>query len=350
VKFLDEVEAINAQVAELRRQKVEAIVVLVHQGGSQTAYAGSAPPIAIGPGGAIAEIVRRLDSAVDVVVSGHAHAFTNAFLHNADGQSILVTQAFSAGTAFADIELTLDRESGDVVERSSAVITTYADAGPGLLPDVETAALVKAAELKVAPLVTRPVGVAARALTRETSRAGESALGNLVADAQRHALKTDFAFMNPGGVRADLPAGPVTWGALFTVQPFGNHLVRLELTGAEIRELLEAQWLNQPLPRIMQISGLGYTWNSEAPVGRRIVEVHTDDGKPLDLARSYSVAVSSFLAEGGDNFGVFTRGRDRSAGPIDLDAFDAYLKAQPQPFNSSIQNRIRVTRWEKPKP
>ena len=108
VKFLDEADAINAQVAALRKLKVETIVVLIHQGGSQTAFAGSAPPIAIGPGGAIAEIVRRLDGAVDVVVSGHAHAFTNAFLHNAAGQSILVTQAFSAGTAYADIELTLD--------------------------------------------------------------------------------------------------------------------------------------------------------------------------------------------------------------------------------------------------
>ena len=292
--------------------------------------------------------MRRLDGAVDVVVSGHAHAFTNAFLHNAGGQSILVTQAFSAGTAYADIELTLDAKTGDVVERSSAVVTTFADSGPGLTPDQETAALVKAAELKVEPLVTRPVGVAARALTRETSRAGESALGNLVADAQRHALKTDFGFMNPGGLRADLPAGPVTWGALFTVQPFGNTLMRLELTGVEIRELLEQQWVGQPLPRIMQISGLGYTWNSEAPVGRRIVEVHTENGKPLDPAATYSVAVSSFLAEGGDNFSVFVRGRNRSAGPLDLEAFDAYLRALPQPFNSSIQNRIRVTRWQKP--
>ena len=124
-------------------------------------------------------------------------------------------------------------------------------------------------------------------------------------------------------------------------------MVRLELTGAEIRELLEQQWMNQPLPRIMQVSGLGYTWNSEAPPGRRVVEVHREGGQPLDPTATYSVAVSSFLAEGGDNFSVFTRGRNRAPGPYDLDAFDGYLKSLTQPFNSSIQNRIRVTRWEK---
>lgn len=159
LQFLDEAEAINRYVVELKAKKVRAIVVLIHQGGVQTSYAGPTNPLA-GPvtGTAIADIVARLDDEVDVVVSGHAHQFTNAIFRNRNGKEILVTQAFSAGTAYGDIDLDIDRRSKDVVAKSASIITTFADAGPGLTPHPEVAELVMTAEETVAPLVNRVIG------------------------------------------------------------------------------------------------------------------------------------------------------------------------------------------------
>lgn len=339
VAFLDEAEAINRYIPDLHAQHVKAIVVLIHQGGRQGVYGGATASGAGLVSGEIVDIVRRLHDDVDVVVSGHAHAFTNVLVPNQNGKPILVTQAFSAGTAYADIDLHIDRATRDVVAKSAAVITTCADAGPGLMPDADIARLVSAAEAKVAPLVNRVVAIAAAPITGTQNAAGESALGDLIADAQRAAMGTDFAFMNPGGIRADIEAGEVTWGDLFTVQPFGNSLVKMTLSGRQIYDLLNQQWLGQPYPRRLQVSGLTYVWDAAAAVGDRIVEVRKDD-QPIDPAAAYTVTVNSFLAAGGDNFTVLTQGTDREGGPVDLDALIDYLGALPQPVQVATDGRI----------
>jgi len=274
-----------------------------------------------------------------VVVSGHTHAFTNALLKNAHGKEILVTQAFSAGTAYADIDLEIDRRTHDVVEKSAAIVTTFGDAGPGLTPDPAVAQLVADAEARVAPLVERVVGTASANITREQNAAGESALGNLIADAQRAAMNTDFAFMNPGGIRADISAGPVSWGDLFTVQPFNNDVMKMTLTGAQIYTLLNQQWASQPYPRLLQVSGLSYTWDNARPAGARVVEVRKA-GVPIDVNALYTVAVNSFIAGGGDNFTVLTAGTHRVVGPVDLDALVVYVETHAQPFSAVIEGRI----------
>jgi 5'-nucleotidase len=339
VRFLDEAEAINRYIPELRRRGVEAIVVLIHQGGTQAAYTGPTDAAATLEGTDIQGIVSKLDGAIDVVVSGHAHAFSNALLPNAAGQPVLVVQAFSAGTAFDDVELTLDADSGDVVAKSGSIVTTWADEGPGLAPDPAVRALVEQAEARVAPLVEEVVAEAASALSRTPNEAGESALGNLIADAQRAAMGGEIAFMNPGGIRADLDAGPVTWGELFGMQPFGNSLVRLDLTGEQVYALLEQQWIGQTTPRLLQISGITYTWDNAQPDGQRVVEVRRD-GAALDRAATYSVVVNSFIAAGGDNFTVLTQGTGNAGGPLDLDALIAYVQGATQPFDATIEGRI----------
>lgn len=340
LKFLDEAEAINGYIPELRREQVRAIVVLIHQGGRQTTYQGTTQdPASAITGDQILDIVSRLDDEVDVVVSGHAHSFTNALVANANGKQILLTQAFSSGTVFGQIDLSLDPATKDVVEKSASIVTTYADEGPGLTPDEDVAEMVAAAEAKVAPLVNQVIADAATDILRAQNAAGESPLGNLIADAQRTALGTDFAFMNPGGIRADLFAGPVTFGELFTVQPFGNSLVKMELTGQQIYDLLNQQWLNQPFARILQVSGLTYTWDNNLPVGDRIVEVRKD-GTPIDKTATFTVTANSFIAAGGDNFTVFTQGANQQGGPVDLDALIAYLQGLPQPFGTPAVNRI----------
>jgi len=341
ITFLDEAEAINRYVAQLKANGVRTIVVLIHQGGRQTTYQG---PTQIGAsvvnGPDIQDIVTRLDDEVDVVVSGHAHSFTNALLKNQNGKEILLTQAFSASTAYADINLEIDHKSRDVVAKSASIITTFADIAPGLTPDPKVAQLVTQAEQTVALLVNEVIGQAAIDIVQAENSAGESTLGNLIADSQRAAVQADFAFMNPGGIRTDILAGEVTWGELFAVQPFGNSLVEMNLTGQQVYDLLNQQWAPpQQFPRILKTSGLTYTWDNNRPVNDRIVEVRKGD-IPLDRGATYSVVVNSFIAAGGDNFTVLLQGTNQVGGPVDLDALVDYIESLPQPFTAAIEGRI----------
>jgi len=342
VEFLDEATEINRYARLLRLIGVRAIVVTIHQGVFQTAFAGpTSPDVNATLSGGIVNIVRQLSDDVDVVVSGHTHGFTNALIANQNGTPILVTQAFSAGTGYADIDLAVSRRTHDVVEKSAVVVTTWADEGPGLTPDPAAAQLTAAAEQSVAPLVNRIVGVATADITRATSPAGESALGNLIADAQRIRTNAQFAFMNPGGIREELRAGEVTWGELFTIQPFANDLVSMDLTGAQIRTLLEQQFPDATTQRILKTSGLTYTFDAGLPVGGRIVEIRDADGNLLGDATVYRATVNSFLASGGDGFTVLAQGTNRVVGPVDLAALVEYVASLPQPFSAAIEGRIQ---------
>ncbi|MGH8235921.1 MAG: metallophosphoesterase, partial [Steroidobacteraceae bacterium] len=184
LQFVDEADAINASVAQLKRLGVRTIIVTIHQGLRQApTYEGPTNPDIQGLSGPIVDIVKRLNDEVDVVVSGHAHGFSNALVANNNGKQILLTQAFSASTAYDDIDLSISRKSHDVVEKSAAIVTTWGDQGPGLTPDTDVAKIVAAADERVAPLVNRVVGVSQVAITTAENAAGESALGNLIADA-----------------------------------------------------------------------------------------------------------------------------------------------------------------------
>jgi 5'-nucleotidase len=339
LQFLDEAESINRYVPEIQRSGVHAIVAVIHQGGSQKAYEGSTQAAAAGSKGDIVDIVAHLDADVDLVISGHSHSFTNALLPNAGGKPVLVTQAFSSGTAYADIDLGVSPVSQDIVTKSASINSTFADAGPGLSPDPRTAALVRKAEEMVAPLTQRVIGQTAAELTNTASPAGESALGDLIADSQRAAMKADVALMNPGGIRANLPAGKVTWGQVYAVQPFGNSLVQMKLTGSQLVKVLEQQWVDQPQPRILQVSGMTFSWSVAAPAGSKVKEIQIG-GRPLDPAALYSVVVNNFLADGGDGFGVLTQGGERLGGPLDLDAFVSYAQGLPQPISPPMGGRI----------
>jgi 5'-nucleotidase len=342
VSFLDEATSINKYAKELRAHGVHTIVVTIHQGTTQPSYTGATDASVQNLSGTIVDIVKQLDDDIDVVISGHTHSFTNALIPNQNGKQILVVQAFSASTAYDDVDLTISRKSGDVVEKSAAIVTTWGDAGPGLTPDSQVAAMVAAADERVAPLVNQLIGVAVNDLIRMENNAGESTLGNLIADAQRTQTGATFAFMNPGGIRNDITAGEVTWGELFAVQPFANDLVSMDLTGAQIKLLLEQQWQGQgTTPRILKTSGLSYTWDAARPVGDRVVQLLDASVQPLNLSATYRVTVNSFLAAGGDNFVVLKDGTNRVVGPVDLNALVDYIKGLAQPFSASIEGRIK---------
>lgn len=328
VRFIDETEAINRAVKKLKKKGVRAIVVLAHVPGSSDLDGSAAT-------GEIVEVAEAVDDEVDVIFAAHSHQHMNAVVDDK-----LLVQAYSSGTALADVDVVIDRRTKDIVRKQAEIVTVWQE---GIRPDPEIREMIEYYEEKTAPIIDKVVGTAAKTLRRTQNESGESELGNLIADAQRAAMGTNFAFMNPGGIRADIEQGEVTWGELFTVQPFGNHLVKMRLTGEQIQRLLNQQW--QPSNTLfLQISGLRYTWDDTRPTGDKVVEIFLPDGTRLDPEETYTVTTNSFLAEGGDNFTVFTEGTDREVGPADLDALIDYIRQLPQPFSAEIEGRIQKLR------
>lgn len=333
LQFRDEAETVNALVPALKKQGVRAIVVLVHEGGVQSGtYDGCE-----GISGPIVDIVQRLDAEVDAVISGHTHQAYNCVIAGKR-----VTSAASYGRLITDLDLVLDAATGDVVESTARNVPVTRDAGA--VPEVQ--ALVERYEALAAPLRDRVLGRVTAPLQLPNWQrwpSGESTLGDTIADSQLAATKdagAQVAFINPGGVRADLDAGDVTYGEAFTVQPFGNVLVTMTLTGAQLHTLLEQQFEGS-LARILQPSkGFSYTWKASAPVGQKVdpasLRLH---GAPVDPAGRYRVTVNSFLASGGDGFRVLTEGTERRGGMVDVDAMEAWLKAH-SPLSPPETNRI----------
>jgi len=322
LKFLDEVEAINKAVVALKQKKVETIIVLAHVDGNATS---TEQPDTLG------YIAANIDDEVDVIISGHMHLNMKKVV---DGK--LIVQQHYGGYAFSDIDLLIDPLTKDVVEKKAEIVVT----NQALIdPDPEITQFVKYYQDLVAPLVNRVIGESAVALTKTQNAAGESPLGNLIADAQKWRMGTDFALMNPGGIRADLDAGPVTWGELSEIQPFSNDLVKMTLTGADIRIILNQQFA--AIPKMLQISGFKYTWQ-ESPV-KEVVDIFMADGvTPIDPAAHYTVTCNAFLAGGGDGFLGFLNGTGLVVGPTDLQGLVEYVQSIPQPFSAAIEGRIMI--------
>jgi 5'-nucleotidase len=338
VRFLNETESINRYVTEVNKNGIHAIVVLLHEGGDQQAY-GGVTRSETNVTGRVTGIVAGLDGDVDVVLSGHTHAFTNAYLANAAGKPVLVTQAYSYSKGYADVNLTLDPVSRDIVSKSAQIIIAYADSPPGTTPDQEAATLLAQDRLVVAPMVDRQIAVVAGDITRAENAAGESALGDLLADAQRSVMETDVAFITTGTLRADLEQGNVTWGDLFTIQPFSGTVVSMKLTGAQIRDALERQWQDPLPPHNLAVSGLSYTYDPTRPAGQRVQEIFVGD-VPLEPTRTYTAAMMDYLSIGGDGYTVFSKGTLITTGPSDVNTFASYLGSLPQPVNMTPGERI----------
>jgi 5'-nucleotidase len=336
ITFKDEAETVNALVPELRSEGVEAIVVLIHEGG----YTNATLDDCHGLTGTIAEIVPKFDKAVDVVVTGHTNGI---YICTLDGR--LVTGAGAYGTRITDITLFVDRHGGDVIASKARDIVIRQDA---YAEDPGQVELIAAYRKQAEPLMVRPVGRITAEILRKSERSGESALGGIIADsmldaARRAAGKIDIALMNPGGVRADLPfrdGGQVVFADIFAVQPFGNELVALTLTGAEIEAILKQQY--QPSGNnILQVSdGFTFTWRQTPGQPIEIVPGSVKlNGQPLAAAQTYRVVTNNFLAGGGDGFTGFSAGKDRMTVGGDLDALEAWFKAH-SPATGSARGRI----------
>ena len=336
--FGDEAETVNALVPVLRGQGVEAIVVLIHEGGFPAAGAGDCPDIS----GPITEIAPKLDRAVDMVVSGHTH---RAYVCTIGGR--LVTSAGLYGMMATDITLTLDRRTRDVVAARARNVLI----GQDIVEDGETKALIDRYRVLAAPLMNRVVGKITATLTTAGAANGESQLGEIVADSMRAAAAKavgepiDIAFMNGPGLRGALVLkgeGEVSYADIFAVQPFNNTLVVMTLTGADILKLLDQQFDDIGPKAVLQVSdGFAYAWGRTGDGAAVVAGSVTVGGKPLDPDARYRIVTNNFLAEGGDFFTAFKAGTDEKIAGADSAALEDWLAAR-SPLGPPLLNRIRL--------
>jgi len=341
LEFHDEADTVNALVPELKARGVEAIVVLIHEGGFPTGDYNECPGIS----GPIVDIVKKFDRAVDVVISGHTH---QAYICEIDGR--LVTSGDKYGTLVTAIDLKLDRATRDIVSARADNVIVRSGV---LVADPGQAALLAAYDRVAGPIANRRAGSVTTTLSRVPADSGESALGDIIADAQLAATSSEanggavIALTNPGGIRTDIirkEDGTATYADLFASQPFRNQLVTLTLTGMQIKNMLEQQWLDPKRRRILQVSkGFAYSWDGAGPDGARVAaERMSLNGQRIDPLRSYRVTVNNYLAVGGDGFTVLKQGTAQQFGAYDVDALYAYFRAN-SPIAPATGGRILRT-------
>jgi len=348
--FLDEADTANALVPELKAQGVDAIVVLLHEGGIQDPAPGeiNACENISGP---IVAINDALDPAIDVLITGHTHMPYNCLLPDADGDDRIVTSAYSYGRVVSEFDLVIDKRTNDI-RRDLSIATNHTVAQSELAPDPAVTAVIE----KWQPLFDESGNIPIGSITADITRGGvpsgsdrgvESAAGNLVADAQAWSTSSNgaqIAFMNPGGLRSDLTYvasgaegdGVVTYGEAFTFQPFGNNLLTFEMTGAQIKSVLEEQcqpsFASRPFLHLGVSDGFTYDLSTTIAgglcTGISITNVMVN-GVALDMGATYIVTANSFLADGGDNFTTFAEidPATRLDGGNDLEALSNYLAA-----------------------
>ncbi|ADB30076.1 5'-Nucleotidase domain protein [Kribbella flavida DSM 17836] len=349
--FTDEVETANALVPKLRKQGIESIVVLLHEGGFPTdprAF-NSCPGIS----GPVTDIAKKLDPAIDAVISGHTHSAYNCSINDPAGKPRLVTSASSFGKVVTQVRLSIDNKTKDVDRLNTLANNLIVTQDVPKNRDL-TKLITKYQEL-VAPIENKVIGhITTPSIVKTPDDSQESPLGNLIADAQLADPSTVTggktpvaAFMNPGGIRADLAStgGAVTYGQAFAVQPFNNFLVSMDMTGTQIKALLEQQFsgVNQASNKVLQVAGITYTYNPAAAPGAKVVAGSIKiAGQPLVDGTTYRIVTNNFLADGGDGFPAFTTAQNKFVGGLDIDAFANYLSAH-DPYTPVPTNRISIS-------
>ncbi|MDT8997874.1 bifunctional metallophosphatase/5'-nucleotidase [Paucibacter sp. APW11] len=338
LRFDDEAETVNRLVPELRAQGVNTIVLLIHEGGFPEGDYNECPGIS----GPIVDIVKRLDRAVGVVVSGHTHRAYNCVIDQR-----LVTSGDKYGTVITDIDLQLDRQSGKLL---SARANNTLVRNDRYAKDAAQAALIAGYEQLSQVQTGRIVGHISESFSRDewAGPSGATTMGQLVADAQLAATADDaqIAITNIGGIRAGLPKqgdGAITFGEVFTAQPFSNQLVTITLSGSQLLAVLEQQWSGQPKFRPLQFSqGFSYAWDAARPVGQRVVaESVRIRGQVLRPEARYRVTINNFLFNGGDGFKAFSAGTEPRMGMMDSEALVQLLQSQPLTRPSALDRVVR---------
>ncbi len=358
VHFTNEADTANTLVDQLKAQGADAIVLLIHEGGRTSGVPD--PNGCEGLNADIRPILDRLDTRVDLVVSGHTHwAYVCDYAQYNPAKPFLLTSAGLWGKTVSDIALEIDPVSHKVVSKRArnVIVQSLAyefsgkrietsDLYPRFEPRKDIADYVARYVVAAAEFSQRKVATIAEPIDKTDGKLGNTGgpLGNLIADAQLAATgdaKTltssnlpgaQIAFMNPFGIRRSLNAaadGSVTFGDIYAVQPFNNDLVTISLTGADLKAVLEQCFDAEGPEQILTPSeGFAYSYDRSRAVGDRVTSM-TLNGAAIDLTKDYRVTVATFLANGGDSYSAFLKGRNRTQGPTDIAALEAWLQAKP---------------------
>ncbi|MFD4897652.1 bifunctional metallophosphatase/5'-nucleotidase [Streptomyces sp. NPDC058411] len=365
LKFHDEIETVNKYAKELDRQGVKSIVALIHEGGAPASasynYDCDSPGAGDGISGPIVDIAKGITPKVDALVTGHTHQAYVCTVPDPSGKPRMVTSASSFGKLYTDTTLTYDRRTNDIVRTSVESANHIVSRDQAKATNMTK--LIARWNTLAAPIANRPQGWITADINGRGSTAPEKPLGNLIADAQLEGLAPAdkggavVAFMNPGGIRADLVHaasgsegdGVVTYGEAFTVQPFTNMMNVVDLTGAQLVAALQQQvsGSNEASPKILQVSkGLTYTLDlTKSGADRVVADTIRLNGEAIDPAKTYRVAMNEFLAGGGDGFAALGEGTNKLVGASDLDLFNAYLAAHSTadaPLAPPATDRITV--------
>ena len=343
VEFTDEVEAINKYSKELVKKGVKTIVVLSHVPTKTDKATGKL--IDLSEDSDVYNIVnnKNLHEEVDVIIGADNHDYANSKIVREGKDDVIVTQAYSKGQNIGNIDLTIDRKTGDVVESSAAIISVDPSK---VTPDAKVESIVAQAEADVKDALERKVGFAEEFISRSIEGVnGEAELGRMIAEAQLWAVREaghdiDISIMNIGGVRADLKEGNITYKDIYTIQPFGNDLTKLTLTGAQLKEILEAQKIHDWFvgmqegkynrPTMLQIDGFTYTWHPEKVDEKWVVKVDkmnlnnkAKNKTEITDTTTINTVANIFLAQGGDGFETF---KETTYQVVmgDLEAFEKY--------------------------
>jgi 5'-nucleotidase len=365
LEFKDEVKTANFYTKLLQLAGVKSIVVLLHEGGLPASGAYNYDCNSPGPGdgisGPIVDIASNLDPQIDAVISGHTHQAYNCTIPDPDGQPRLVTSGSSFGRLFTEINMTYDKKSRNIVRTSMEAENRAVTRD--VTPDPDQTELIEQYSELAEPIANEQVGYIAEDILNAPSRDKESPMGDLIADTQLAATAdadtggAQLALMNPGGVRADLTYaqfgsegdGVVTYGEVFTVQPFNNNLVTMDLTGEQIVTALQQQFTGDNSEENLMLqpsAGFTYTVDSSASGADKVVADSVElDGEALDPAASYRVTVNSFLSDGGDGFAVFADGQNKLVGGLDIDALKAWFaenSSESDPAEAPSADRVTI--------
>jgi len=358
----DIVDSVNAVADDLTdgdaaNGEADVLVLLLHEGAATADLADATGDSDFG------HITSGVTAKVSAILSGHTHQLYDHEIVPSDGTVPRpVLQAGSYGTYLGHVQMQVDTSD---MSLTSITAENVPLAENGFTANAEVAAIVADAEAVAAVEGTVPLGTITGDLRRATqtngdeNRGGESTLGNFVAEVQQTATErngSQIAFMNPGGLRADMlaastgaddPEGNVTYAEAAAVQPFANTLVVLDITGAQIKDALEQQWqpdgASRPFLKLGVSDGFSYTYDPTAARGSRITGM-TLDGTAIDAATTYKVTVNSFLASGGDNFTAFDGAAAKAdSGQIDLQAQVDYFASHPTVTPPLDQRAVGVT-------
>ncbi|QNG59163.1 bifunctional metallophosphatase/5'-nucleotidase [Bacillus sp. PAMC26568] len=310
IEIIDEITAINQSVKQLQEQGIKSIVVLAHV----SAKSGSNGK---NPSEDLIDMAPKIDDEVDLIFGGHSHQLANTVVDNK-----LIVQSYSYGKALSDVQLTVDRRTSDIVQKEAAIVLTD---HLTVKPDADALTLIKKYTDKLGDEYRKSIGTTQQNFSRKKDAKGDSPLAELIAEAMRSELDTEIAFVHHGGIRESLEKGDITKQQLYAALPFKHHGVKMSLTGKEMKSVLEQQWALKK-ENLLQVKGVTFSIDRNAPKGERISNLRTEEGKQIQENESYTIAASNYLASGGDGFSEFKKAELIKKGPDMTELLAAYIQ------------------------